>query len=393
MRIGVVIQRFGPDVAGGAEALCRRTARALAEAGDEVVVHTTTARDYLTWAPHYPAGVTWEDGVEVHRHPVRPPDPARAADLVRALGVVPGDARAERAWALAQGPVAPGLLRAMAGAAGRHEVVACWTYLYATTQMSVPLVRERSVLVPLAHDEPMLRFAITRGLVGAAAGLAFLTPEERDLVDDLHGIGARPSAVVGAGIDAAPPGDAARARARRTLPARFALYVGRVDAAKGVDALVRAHAAYRAAGGTLGLVLAGRSAGGLRLPGWVTLTGFVGDEERGDLLAACEVAVLPSPYESLSLSALEAWQAGRPTLANARAAVLAGQTARSGGGLLFTGPQTYGRQLTRLAGDPALRTRLGRSGQAFAAGWTWPAAVRRWRALLAEVRRPIARSA
>ena len=78
---------------------------------------------------------------------------------------------------------------------------------------------------------------------------------------------------------------------------------------------------------------------------------------RTDLLDACEVVALPSPHESLSLVALEAWRARRPTLATARSEVLAGQTARSGGGLLYDDARTYGRQLARLAGSPDLMSR------------------------------------
>jgi glycosyltransferase involved in cell wall biosynthesis len=387
VRLAFVVQRYGAEVAGGAEALCRRTARALAAAGDDVTVYTTTARDYLTWAPHYPPGEEREDGVRVLRFPVDPPDPNASAALLRALALRGEDAKLEARWARAQGPVSRPLLRVLAGAAPEHEAVVLWTYLYATTQLAMPLAGPRSVLVPLAHDEPMLRFGVTRGVMALAAGFAFMTPEERRLVDDLHGVGVRPWADVGTGLDAEPPGDAARARRARALPPRFALYVGRVDAAKGVDALIRAHAAYREGGGDLGLVLAGRSVVPLDLPRWAVATGFVDDGERADLLAACELAVLPSPYESLSLSALEAWRAGRPTLATARAAVLAGQTARSGGGLLYTGPATYGRQVARLAADPWLRAALGGAGCAFAAGQTWAAAARRWRGLLGEVRR------
>ena len=389
MRLAFVVQRYGAEVAGGAEALCRQTARALAAGGDEVVVYTTTARDYLTWAPHYPAGEERDGAVAVRRFAVERPDPAASAAALRTLGVRPGDAALEARWARAQGPVSPALLAALERDRDRHEAVAFWTYLYATTQLGLPLVADRSVLVPLAHDEPMLRFGLTRGVLALAAGLAFLTPEERRLVDDLHGIGARPWAEVGAGVDPGRPGEAGRARVRWALPERFALYLGRVDGAKGVDALARAHDAYRRRGGELGLVLAGRSAGGLRLPPWAVRTGYVDEAERADLLAACELVALPSPYESLSLAALEAWGAGRPTLATSASEVLAGQTARSGGGLLYTGPETYGRQLARLAGDPELRARLGGDGRAFAAGWTWAAAARRWRGLLARVRRPL----
>ena len=148
MRVCFVVQRYGAEVAGGAEALCRRTARALAEAGDEVTVHTTTARDYLTWAPHYPEGEEDEAGVRVVRHDADPPDPARAAGLVRTLALGPGDPELERAWALAQGPVAPGLLEAVERERDRHEAFALWTYLYATSQLTAPLVGERAVLVP-----------------------------------------------------------------------------------------------------------------------------------------------------------------------------------------------------------------------------------------------------
>jgi glycosyltransferase involved in cell wall biosynthesis len=392
MRVAFVVQRYGAEVAGGAEALCRDTARALVRAGEDVTVFTTTARDYLSWEPFYPAGDWMDDGVRVRRFAVDPPDPKRSADLVRHLGLSPGDPALEAEWAKAQGPVSRDMLNALWGIGARHQIstereksydaVACWTYLYATSQLAMPLVRERSILVPLAHEEPMLRFTLTRGVIRMAKALAFMTPEERRLVEDTAGVEHVPGVVVGAGLDPSPDGDAERARRERALPPRFALYLGRVDAAKGVDALIRAHADYRGQGGELGLVLAGREAPGMQIPDWVTATGFISDQQRADLLAAAEVVVLPSPYESLSLVALEAWRAGRPTLGNARAQVVAGQTARSGGGLLYTGPETYARQLTRLAANPAERQAMGKSGRTFAAEWTWDACVARWREVI-----------
>jgi glycosyltransferase involved in cell wall biosynthesis len=389
VRVAFVVQRYGEEVAGGAEALCRATARALAERGDEVEVYTTTARDYLTWAPHYPEGTGRDGPVVVHRFAAETPDPALSARLSRALALGAGDDDAERAWARAQGPVAPGMLRALGAARSRPEALAAWTYLYATSQLAMPLAPERTVLVPLAHDEPMLRYGLTRGLVRMAGALAFMTPEERRLVEELHGLDGRPHEVVGAGLAPSPPGDGARARAALGLPVRFALYLGRIDPAKGLDALVRAHGRYRAAGGSLGLVLAGRPTVDMGFPSWVQATGFVDAATRADLLDASEVVVLPSPHESLSLVALEGWAAGRPTLATARSEVLAGQTARAGGGLLYADDLSYSRQLSRLAADPSLRRMLGGGGARWAAGWTWDACARRWRGLLAQVRGPL----
>lgn len=383
MRVAFVVQRYGDEVAGGAEALCRQTAQALARAGQEVTVYTTTARDYLRWAPYYDEGETVDDGVCVRRFAVEPPDPERAATLLRRLALGDGAAGDERAWALAQGPVSPRLLGSLA--AGEDDVVALWTYLYATTQLAMALVAERAILVPLAHDEPMFRLGVTRGVVAMARGFAFLTAEERRLVDDVHGVGDRPWAEVGAGLHPRADGDAATARTVRALPERFVLYVGRVDPAKGVDVLVRAHAAYRELGGSLGLVLAGRATGSERLPEWVVQTGFIDEQERSDLFAACEVVALPSTYESLSLVALEAWQAGRPTLANARSDVLAGQTARSGGGLLYDTTESYAAQLRRMEDDPAMRESLGTSGERWVSTHDWSEVVHRWQTLMHQV--------
>lgn len=380
--------RYGAEVAGGAEALCRGTARALAGAGHELTVLTTTARD-LGWRDHFPGGSWLEDGAVVRRFPAAAGDPARAEAIARRLALDPGDPALERRWSLAGGPVAPDLLAALAAARAEHEAVVFWGYLPATTHLGVGLVADRAVIVPTAHPEPMLRFSLVAAALGAAAGLAFLTPQERELVADLHGLGDRPAHVVGAGLDPPPVGPAATPSG---LPSRFVLYLGRIEGAKGIAALVAGHRAHRESNGELGLVLAGRSAGDLRPPAWIHQAGFVSEAERATLLAAAEVVVLPSPYESLSLTALEAWQAGVPTLANARSAVLAGQTARSGGGLVYDSPAGYASALARLAADPALRARLGAAGAAFAATQTWAACTRRWEALLAEVRRPLMRS-
>ena len=128
----------------------------------------------------------------------------------------------------------------------------------------------------------------------------------------------------------------------------------------------------------------------MHLPDWVVTTGFVDHATRSRLLDAAEVVVLPSPHESLSLVALEAWRAARPTLANGRSDVLAGQSARSGGGLLYLDALDYRRQLARLSSDAELRAMLGRRGAAWVGdGQGWDACVRRWRGLLARVRRPL----
>ena len=53
--LGIVVQRYGPDVTGGSESLARAVAERLA--GEyQVTVLTTCARDYVTWRNEWPAG-------------------------------------------------------------------------------------------------------------------------------------------------------------------------------------------------------------------------------------------------------------------------------------------------------------------------------------------------
>ena len=66
MKLGIVVQRYGADINGGAEQHARYIAERLAKYA-QVEVLTTCAQDYITWENEYAEGTDRVRGVTVRR--------------------------------------------------------------------------------------------------------------------------------------------------------------------------------------------------------------------------------------------------------------------------------------------------------------------------------------
>ena len=100
------------------------------------------------------------------------------------------------------------------------------------------------------------------------------------------------------------------------------LYGGRIDPGKGCEELIEYFSTYVQEGGDASLVLMGVKLMPLPEEPFIRFAGRLSDQERLQALEAATVVVVPSPYESLSLLALESFAVGTPVLANARSEVL-----------------------------------------------------------------------
>jgi len=368
LKAAFVVQRYGPEVNGGAEVLCRRVAERMASSWN-IDVLTTCALDYVTWADHWEPGVETLGGVTVRRFRV---DHPRCPDLFDALSAAAFGARGgpeiEERWMLEQGPHSSALLDHLDEHRDEYDLFAFFTYLYSPTFHGLPKVAERALLVPTAHDEPPFHLGIFRALFRAARALLFNTPEERDLVLGAFGPSI-PHEVVGLGVDDPGPVEPElfRRRYAERVRGRYVLYAGRIDRMKGCDELFDHFVRYRRddPGRDLQLVLLGNAV--LEPPDHpdVVALGFVPDDEKIAAMAGAEAVVVPSRYESLSLACLESWSVGVPVLVNRDSPVLAGQCARSGGGLGYGDYRTFRSALNELLDDPARRGELGAHGRRF----------------------------
>src|SRR5436309_2580986 len=116
-----------------------------------------------------------------------------------------------------------------------------------------------------------------------------------------------------------------------------------------------------------------RRAAGLGLGDAVTFVGAQPQERLRDWYVASDVTVLPSYYESFGMVALEAMACGSPVVASRVGGLQS--TVRDGAtGLLVPegDPCALAETITRVLGDGALRWRLGREGQRWAAQHRWP---------------------
>jgi glycosyltransferase involved in cell wall biosynthesis len=165
------------------------------------------------------------------------------------------------------------------------------------------------------------------------------------------------------------------------------LYGGRIDPGKGCEELIEYFGSYVKDGGDATLALMGAKLMSLPEEPFVRFAGLLSDRERVQALEAATVVVCPSPYESLSLMALEALSVGTPILANARSAVLLEHCVRSNCGLYYADRDEFVECLKLLVSDDRLRARMGRSGREYIRlNYRWDVVLGKYERMFAKVR-------
>ncbi|MGD8563831.1 MAG: glycosyltransferase family 4 protein [Desulfarculaceae bacterium] len=388
MRLGMVVQRYGEGVDGGAEAHCRALAERLARR-HQVTVLTSCAQDYLSWANHFPAGKSALDGVGLWRFPVKRPRRIRWFNyLAQRIYQKPHSLDAEWRWLVRQGPYLPGLLEHLLGHSDLYDALIFFTYLYFPTAAGLPLAPHKSILIPTAHDEPPLYLALFRALFHLPRCIFFNSSAERDLVHRVMGNQSVPHQVVGLGIDPPSSGDPEGFKARHGLEGRFLLYLGRVDVFKGCREMLAQFQRLTQEPGLekLQLVLAGSKRMDIPSHPGIKALGYVSQADRDSALAACTALIMPSPHESLSMVTLEAGLAGKPVLVNARCQVLAEYAAQSEAGLTYRDYEGLREGVRTLLQDPAKARIMGEKGRNFVSRrFDWERVLEAYEQVLSQV--------
>lgn len=384
MNVGIVVQRYGADINGGAELHARYITEHLARHAS-VQVFTTCARDYVSWKNELAPGVEHINGVAVHRFPVAhertPADFGRRS--IRVFNE-PHSIADEVAWLASEGPASPALVQAVERAAAGLDFVILFSYRYYHAWHLARRLSGKAILVPTAERDPAIGLSIFGPIFRGVRALMYNSPEERAMIQAVSNNAATPGAVVGVGSNVPETTDPARFRRAFNLKRPFAIYVGRIDENKGCAELFSHFRRYAAAfPNGLDLVLIGSAL--IEIPNHprIHYLGFANDRDKFDALAAADLLIMPSYYESLSMVALEAWALGRPVLANGKCDVLKGQCIRSNAGLYYQSYEEFVESLYSLESNGPLNGRLGRNGREFFKHhYAWPVIERKYLEML-----------
>lgn len=387
MRIGVVVQRYGEEIVGGAELHARWIAQRLART-HTVEVLTTCAVDYLTWENRHPPGVSAAGGLSVRRFPVARLRTAEGFDeLSSKVHFFDHSDDEERRWIEEHGPVTPGLVDHLDAHHRDYDALVFFSYRYWTTYHGLRVAPRKSILVPTAEEDGAVRLRVFKPFFRLPAQCAFNSPEEKELLLRMTGERDLPGEVVGVGIEDAPVTTPAEIRKRLDLLGDFVVYVGRIEREKGCARLFDEFARFvQERAPRLNLVLIGRPV--LPIPQHVNIThlGVVSDAEKLSVVGASRALVHPSAFESLSMALLEAWKMERPALVNAKCAVMRGQVQRANGGLYYGSYEEFAETLSWLLGHPAEADAMGRCGRAyFERNYAWDVVMAKYDRLLRAV--------
>jgi glycosyltransferase involved in cell wall biosynthesis len=430
VKIAFIVTRYGTEILGGPEYHCRLVAERLAQ-GHQVEVLTTCARDSATWQNEYPETPDRIRGVMVRRFPNAEARDSRQSDRLPDWTCQDPHTEAdEMEWLRRQGPWCPPLLEYLGRHHASYDALVFFGALNPLAVLGLKIAPSRSILVPAAHDEPAIHLSIYKGVFGLPKAIAYDTDAERRFLTSQFPIRAANQEVIGCGVDLpqhhayprrgvaasdatagdgetedglvrrSPEGEGgppfrshitsrgAMFRRRHRLHGPFVLFGGRIEAGKGCEELVEYFSTYVRQGGEASLVLMGVKLMPLPEEPFITFAGLLSETERAQALEAATVVVVPSPVETLSLLALEAFSVGTPVLANARSEVLVDHCLTSNAGLFYADGDEFVECLNTLVADERLRAALGRNGRDYVGrGYRWDIVVSKYERMIGEMRK------
>ena len=386
-KILFVVQRYGLEVNGGSEAYCRQIAEKLSSIYD-VSVLTTCAEDYVTWENKYQEGIEKINDITVIRKKVV--EPRTQKKFSKATDIINFDKEnllSGIEWQKAQGPYSLELLNYLSNHKEEYDVIIYMTYLYFTTYFGIQIAPEKSILIPTAHDEPPIYFGIFNSIFHLPRCILYLTNSEKNFVTKKFHNNYVNSDIVGVGIDIEKDVENINLKDRFNIEDEYLIYLGRIDESKGCKNMIDYFLEYKAKyNNNLKLVLAGKTAMNIPVNNDILNLGFVSEIEKINLLKNSKALILPSEFESLSLSTLEAMYFGIPVLVNGKCDVLKDHAILSKAGLYYMNKLEFIESLAYIDENPEMMKKMGENGVLYVEkNYRWDVVIEKYKNAIEKV--------
>ena len=255
------------------------------------------------------------------------------------------------------------------------------------------------------ENEPEIRQRAEAEIIAGADCIVAFSPHERDALVRLYDAEAARIELVPCGVDLSRFRPLGKARATKELGLnghKILLCVGRIEALKGVDLLIRT-AAQLESDDVQVLVVGADADGGqeiarlqqmaddLNVGDAIEFVGRVPQERLAWYYSAADVCVVPSFYESFGMAALESMACGTPVVAS-RVGGLPTiiQHGRTGYLKSWRCPEAFATSLEMIMANQSLRDSMGKAARRRAESLGWDAIAGRMLDLYGQPRSVVA---
>ena len=334
----------------------------------------------MTWKNHYKSGLSSINGISIRRFET---DFERDVDKFNAISnkvlLGPHSIDEEIQWMKMQGPYSTSLLHFLKENKNGYDVFIFITYLYATTFFGLPLVSDKSILIPAADADLSLQLSIYDEIFRTTRGIVYQTEEEKSLLVKRFAVKGIPNKLINQGVD--EPMKCDKTLKIRNLDFSFVLYLGRIDESKGCQELLNYFSRFKKeTRSQIKLVLAGPKIFEFEENDNIIYLGVITKEEKAYVLSKMSFFIMPSKHESFSMVTMEAWSYEKPVMVNAKSDVVKGHCERSNGGLYYDSYEEFVECIKLLDSDEHLRNKLGKNGYLYVKNnYTWEKMITEYR--------------
>ncbi len=406
-KIAVVCPIFSDKVSGGSEKLIFQFVELLSSDFD-ITVLTTRSLDYISWKNSIPIQPKdlFQDGSKQIRFEERHSslggsykilqftvEKQRNIDrfnrISKKILEKPSLQNKENVnyWLQEQGPYVPELIQFIEFRKSEYDIFFFVSYLYYPLVFGLPLVEEKSVVIPTFHDEAPAYLPIYKEVLTDRSSYSFNTPEELEVFRNILGFKPTIYSITGMNLNfdrwsdfkensnsevnpsflenfeiAHPLIKSKSSNLSESSP--FLLYVGRVDQGKGFLEMVewflewKTNSYFPHTLKIAGKIVSKIPKKILENPN-VEFLGFVEENIKLSLIENCSCLINSSPLESFSIVLMEVWLKEKPVLVNARSDVLKGHCLRSNGGLFYSDRKSFFATLNFILNHPIESIEMG----------------------------------